>query len=309
MTRRLGRRPILETTRQLQLVLGSLWLLDGVLQLQPKMFGPDFVSNVLAPVRSGQPGFVAGPLTQVDHLVELRSVGYNALFACVQILIGVGLLYRDTAKAALVTSMVWSLGVWSMGEGFGMLLTGQASPLTGAPGAVLLYGVLGILAWPRHGSEVEGARLLRRPARILWAFFWVGMAGLWLWPTNRAAGSFSSALTSAAAGEPGWLSHLQLGFAHVTSGEGALIAGILASASVAVGIGPLVGRHPNRYLLAGTVLSLIFWVTGEALGGMLTGLGTDPNSAPLVILLGLAAFPARVSLPSLAGRVPAPLPA
>ena len=29
--------------------LGIFWLIDGLLQLQPKMFGMDFVNNVLLP--------------------------------------------------------------------------------------------------------------------------------------------------------------------------------------------------------------------------------------------------------------------
>jgi hypothetical protein len=51
-------------------------------------------------------------------------------------------LNRRTVKAALIISFGWILGVWAVGEGFGLLLTGSASPLTGALGAVLLYG------WP-----------------------------------------------------------------------------------------------------------------------------------------------------------------
>ena len=36
-----------------------------------------------------------------------------------------------------------------LGEGLGMLLTGSASALTGAPGSALLYGLIGLMAWPR----------------------------------------------------------------------------------------------------------------------------------------------------------------
>jgi hypothetical protein len=38
----------------------------------------------------------------------------------------------------------------------------------------------------------------------------------------------------------------------------------------------------------GIILSLVFWVVGQSLGGYYTGLATDPNSAPLFILLGVA---------------------
>ena len=53
--------------RTLQIALGLLWLLDGVLQAQPFMFTSDFVTQVIAPVGQGQPGFVSGPV----HWVRL----------------------------------------------------------------------------------------------------------------------------------------------------------------------------------------------------------------------------------------------
>jgi hypothetical protein len=35
-----------------------LWLLDGILQLRPEMFGQDFVNNVLVPLKAGHPAFL-----------------------------------------------------------------------------------------------------------------------------------------------------------------------------------------------------------------------------------------------------------
>jgi hypothetical protein len=44
--------------------------------------------------------------------------------------------------------IAWSLGVWWFGEGLGMVLTGDTSPVNGAPGAVILYALLAVLLWP-----------------------------------------------------------------------------------------------------------------------------------------------------------------
>ena len=95
-----------------------------------------------------------------------------------QILIGVGLLIRQTVKPALVLSLVWALGVWSLGEGFGMLFTGMASPLTGAPGGALLYLAIGVLVWPRAGGPVPtGSAASEGPlsewgGKAIWAMVW-----------------------------------------------------------------------------------------------------------------------------------------
>src|SRR6201999_908826 len=62
---------------------------------------------------------------------------------------GIGLFFRRAVKPALVASFVWGAGIYLFGEGFGMVLTGQTSPLQGAPGAVCFYMLLGVLVWPK----------------------------------------------------------------------------------------------------------------------------------------------------------------
>ena len=41
---------------------------------------------------------------------------------------------------------------------------------------------------------------------------------------------------------------------------------------------------------------VLYWVIGQCMGGFWTGLATDPNAAPLVTLLDLAAFASIKSL-------------
>jgi hypothetical protein len=293
---RADRTPFRVTARRVQIGLGLLWLLDGVLQFQPRMFGPDFVTGILQPASAGQPAFIAWPLDHVDHLVGASPAPFNGVFGTMQLLIGIGLLVRDTVKPALVLSVMWSLGVWAVGEGFGMVFMGQASPLTGAPGAVLLYAVIAILVWPRHANRPDGAAAGEGPmgetgARIVWAVLWSAMGVLWLLPANRNPNGVSASLTTAAAGEPGWLSHIQLALAHACAGAGSGLALTLAVVSCWIGVGPLVTGRPTLFLVAGAALSLDFWILGQSFGGILTGLGTDPNAGPLFILLAVAIFP------------------
>jgi hypothetical protein len=134
--------------RVLQIVLGLFWLLDAALQFQPFMFGQGFV-GLLQANASGQP-FVFGDLiTHVGNFLSPDIAVWNVFFALIQVAIAAGLLFRRTVRPALVLSFAWVLGVWFFGEGMGMLLTGTASALTGAPGSVFMYGLLGLMAWPR----------------------------------------------------------------------------------------------------------------------------------------------------------------
>ena len=273
------------SARSIQIGLGLLWLLDGLLQLQPKMFGPDFAHGVILPMVQGQPAVVSSAMTHVAHLVSVQPALADTLFAAVQILIGAGLLVRETVKPALVLSFAWALGVWALGEGFGMLFTG-GSPLTGAPGAALLYVAIGVLAWPRAaGPAVSGPAaadgpLGARGGKAVWAVVWSGMGILWLLPANRAGGSISGAMRASVAGEPGWLAHGQLSVSHALGGGGGSVAVVAGVLSFVIGLGPLVSRHTTAFLVAGAALALDYWVFGEAFGGMFTGLGRTPTRGP-----------------------------
>ncbi|HMD46833.1 MAG TPA: hypothetical protein VKG43_11770, partial [Acidimicrobiales bacterium] len=104
----------------------------------------------------------------------------------------------------------------------------------------------------------------------------------------------SGAIAGAASGEPGWLARLQLSAAHALGGSGTAVAVILAVVSVAIGLGPLITRRTTVFLVAGAALSLDYWILGQSLGGIFTGMATDPNTGPLVVLLALTLFPSRV---------------
>jgi hypothetical protein len=294
------------SARAIQIGLGMIWLLDGLLQLQPKMFGSGFADNVILPTTMRQPGVVSDTITHVAHLIAVQPALVNAVFAATQILIGIGLLIRETVKPALALSFVWALGVWALGEGLGMLFTGMASPLTGAPGAALLYVAIGILVWPRTaGPAVDGPAAAEGPlgargGKAIWAVTWVGMGILWLLPANRSGGTISGAISGAVTGEPGWLAHVQLAVAHALASGGGSVAVVCAGLSFVIGLGPLVSRHTTVFLVAGAALALDYWVFGEAFGGVFTGLGTDPNTGPLLVLLALAVYPNRAPARSVA---------
>lgn len=118
------------TRRHLQVALGILWLLDGGLQLQPFMFSHSFLTHVIEPTAAGQPRFVAVSILRAAHLMSRHLAFDNSGAAAIQVLIGVGMLVPRTVKPALLVSFAWALGVWALGEGFGVL---PACPPTSPP--------------------------------------------------------------------------------------------------------------------------------------------------------------------------------
>ena len=299
----------LHRARVVQVVLGCIWILDGALQLQPRMFGQGLVNQMILPMANGQPVPVSWSITQLAHFIRPDAAVWNLLFGLIQLGIGVGMLFRKTVKPAIIAMAVWAFGVWWFGEGFGMLLTGAASPLTGAPGAVLLYPLIGLLVWPTESeqSEVEpgiassaavSGPLGSGAAMFAWSGFWALSAVLWLLPANRAGGSINSTLVSMSSGEPSWYAHVETSIANALPHSGSVLPWLLAMVSLVIAAGPLLSRRPTPFLAMGVALQCLFWVTGMALGAVMTGMGTDPNVAPLVALLAFAMVPTLHAIPA-----------
>jgi hypothetical protein len=150
---------LVRTQRTLQVVLGLFWLLDAGLQFQPFMFGKGFTTTFLLNNAQGQPDVIRWIITNVGHFVGPHVAAWNTFFALIQLAIGAGLLFRRTVRPALAISFFWVAGVWFFGEGLGLILTGSATALTGAPGSVLMYGLIGLMAWPRPAGGRAGESL------------------------------------------------------------------------------------------------------------------------------------------------------
>ena len=292
--------------RLLQLALGTSWLLDAVLQGQSFMFTRAF-ARMLADSASGNPAFVASPITWSAHIIGHHVAAANLVFATVQLLLALGIALRPTVKIALAASVAWSLAVWWLGEGLGSVLTGNASPVSGAPGAVIIYALLAVLLWPtrtdRPAAFAAGRSVGAPTARVLWLVLWGSLSFLSLQQAVSSPRGLSSMISGMAAGEPGWL-------AVTDTRVGALLGrhGLAASIVLAVTLGVIAAGVylPTRAARAAIVLAvfvaLAIWVA-EALGGVLTGSGTDPGSGPLLALLAVAYWPSgAVAGPAAAGR-------
>ena len=156
-----------DSRRTIQTVLGLIWLLDGGLQFQSFMYGKGFI-QLLTGLSAGQPDWVAssvnwgGPSPPGEQDVfntRSRWCRWRSASGC------------STAARSSQRSRCRSYGRWSCGGSArrsgccswrppdGRLRDGD--PLTGAPGAVLLYGLIGA----DRLAERSPGRLARRPRR------------------------------------------------------------------------------------------------------------------------------------------------
>jgi len=284
-----------DAKRVLQLALAAIWMLDAVLQYQAFMYSRGF-GQMLAATAPGNPRVVASPITWDATLIEHHPTLLNTVFATIQLAIAIGIAYRPTVKLALGASVAWSLGVWWFGEGLGDVLTGGASPLNGAPGAVLIYAIIAILLWPADrdaSAPVIAARAVGlTAARAIWVVFWAAMVFFTLQSANLTGQGLHDLITGMASGEPGWLASAENGAASALAHHGVAGSVLLAAAFALIAAGVfLPARAARGVLVLAFAVAAFIWVIGEAFGGLLTGGGTDPNSGPLLALLALLYWP------------------
>jgi hypothetical protein len=163
------------------------------------------------------------------------------------------------------------------------VLSGAASPLNGAPGAVVVYALLAVLLWPAGRAApapFTAARAVGAPAaRGVWLVLWLSLAWFALTPANRAPQALHDMIAGMESGEPGWLATLDRGAAALVAGQGLAASIALAASLVVIGAGIWLPRPAARAaLLLAMLVALVTWVFGEALGAIFTGGGTDPNA-------------------------------
>ena len=289
-------------------ILGTLWLIDGLLQLEPKMFTMDMVNGIMVPTLHSQPSPIATSLHWIITITTQHLTLVNLLIAIVQICLGIGLLLfpERWGKALVIASVVWAFIVWFGGEGLSMLLTGQGSILTGAPGAVLLYPLLGLVVYPRQQSRSTSKDAAARPMmsgllshlQLRWALsgFWLFGALLQLQPYWWQPGQISQAIGSMTG--QGGLNRILVdpflqGLSNITASIEVPLNIALIVVFLALGLTLVLLKEEQMRpaLIASIVASLVIWYCTQGLGQIFTGMSTDFNSGLLLVVMALACWP------------------
>ncbi len=291
----------------LRVGFGLLWILDGILQAQPKMAG-GLAAQVIQPTAAASPTWVQHVANWGGTIWSYHPITSAAASVWVQVGIGVWLLVAKNgpwSRLAGLASVAWGLVVWVFGESFGGIFAPGLSWLTGAPGAVLIYVVAGaLIALP------EDAWRTARLGRLLLAgigLFFIGMAVLQAWPgrgfwpgtLHGQPGTLAGMVQSmASTPQPHVLSALVARFGAFAASNGFAVNLVVVIALAAMGAVFLTGRpRLVRYAVwFGLVFCLADWVLVQDFG-FLGGLGTDPNSMIPWILLFFAGYLALTPAP------------
>jgi hypothetical protein len=263
--------------------------------MQPFMFTKGFASEVLGSAAVSQPAPMRQTITTVEHVVGAHPAAWNLLFAITELLIGVGMLAsRDGrfARVACRCSIAWGLGVWTVGEGFGGLLTGHAAASTGAPGAAALYVLLSVVAWPKPSARGVEEPLSACLLANTWRFVWLCGAALAVLPAQWGATGLGGQAAMGWMMSPTWAVHPTLAVATWLNAlppwSAAALSISVVTVLLAIAINQRRGKPTSPALLAGAGLAIVFWMFGQGFGGLSTGTATDVGTGPLVVVLAIA---------------------
>ncbi len=146
-----------------QQLLGSIWLVDGILELLPGTT-QNFLL-IIQGVAQGEPAWLRGLLLWGARMLGPQAVLWNDALGVLEIGLGLLLVFRFHVRFMLAASIGLSVPIWIWGQAFGGILTGSATDM----GAMPLYVLAALLVWPAgetmtRGQANQGDRADTRPA-------------------------------------------------------------------------------------------------------------------------------------------------
>jgi cytochrome oxidase Cu insertion factor (SCO1/SenC/PrrC family) len=289
--------------RILRIGFGILWVFDGLLQAQSAM-PLGLPSGVIQPGAVGSPDWVQHLVNSGVTIWNNHPVEAAAATVWIQIGLGLWLLVAPRGRWSRLGGLAgagWGLLVWVFGESLGGILAPGASWLFGAPGAVLLYVVAGVLlALDERAFETPrlGRIILTGGGAAV-----VAMAVLQAWPgrgfwQGRGGGLAVMVRQMANTPQPGFLSSWIRSFGSLVDAHGWAVNLVVVVALGVTGGLMMTGRRRTAAAgLAGfTALCLADWVLVQDLG-FFGGLGTDPNSMLPTALVLVGGYVAEFHLP------------
>jgi hypothetical protein len=276
--------------------LAALWSLDALLKLQPAMFSAALFVNVLGPTAvDGQPPWLYRLLSWFDGLwvrhMAVADLGVFLVEAAIAGLLWLG-PDRRVGRAGLWALVAWGTLVWVLGEGLGGLVSGDATVLTEAPGASLLYVGAAVLLLLPDAAWRSGR--VHRWLAVGMGVFWLLGAALQaqpdFWTAPGLGGVFGDVTMNGP--QPEFLAILTnamlvLAFRAPVALNAALILVMLVLA-----LALLTGAWRRGAEGLAIAFGLFMWACAQGFGGLWTGTATDPGSAVPVTLLTLLALQA-----------------
>lgn len=219
----------------------------------------------------------------------------------IQVTLGVSIISKPKSlyRLALTASTAWSALIWVFGQAFGgvfaqsasgTLTIGTPSLYTGFPGSALLYLYLSlILLLPDNVWRRES----QRRYSLLWDFaplLLLVATIIQLNPGMFTAGGQSTIFqNNVDINIPVSLAWSVEPLARYSVAS-PLLANIIEVIPIVACVVPWLAGYRRHAFILTCVFSVFVWWFGMGIGAILTGLGTDPNTPPLLIAISYLAL-------------------
>lgn len=277
--------------------LGVLWIISGLLQLQPG-FIFSFASRVMSPQLSGQPFWLTNINLWFIGVWQAHPVSADISTMLVEIGLGVLLLLDLRGvlqKQVLKFSLIWALLVWIFFQSMGGLVGPQASLVTGSPGSFALYAICSYfllleLSW-------DNERIKKTLARFVGSIWLLGallqaIPGEGFWKVANLKGLF---LTTANIPQPLFLQNLLSFIISVLSNFPFLFnLGLITIFLVLAAVFMRKNIATYWIVVSGLVLFFIWWIGQDF--GVVGETRVDIGLAPVVVFVELVSKSKKLSI-------------
>lgn len=283
--------------------LSVLWLFDAALKLQPKMFTPSLIGDILAPAaQDSQPPWVYNLIAFSARIWQHHMVLFELGIFLIEAFIGLALWFgpeQSLGRAGLIISIFWSAVVFVFAEGFGGIFTGSASFLSGFPGSGPVYIALAFILLKSPEVWVS-ARFRSWLKRGLGGFFLLSgliqvMPGTGFWTGPGLAGTFGDVTMMGT--QPVLVQRMLNAVLPLLLSAPVLFNLVFATILLAFGVFLWRGRLNIVGWRLLWVWLFFVWSFAQAFGTLFTGTGTDPGPL-LPLALFLALYVRKVGLAS-----------
>ena len=261
---------------------GILWIIDGILQIQPGM-GSHFIEYIL------EPNAAYGGITSIvtEKMIGIWSInpeGIDIFSSLIQIYIGFITIFASSKKILALTQIVtilWATMIWVFGEGFGGLFIPGYSILSGFPGSALIY----VLAAAEILLLVTGSDI-----KHVYKFFVISDAAIIfgaLLLEILPAGSLFNSIPQCFMPSPFWF----LNFANniqVLLVRFSFISSLVLTLLLVISLYGILMDFRPAFLVAAAI-SFFSWIFFQGLG-MFSAMSTDPNTGLPLVILNLTLF-------------------
>jgi uncharacterized membrane protein YphA (DoxX/SURF4 family) len=149
----------------LRIAFGFVWAIDAWFKWQPSFLNG--LSDMLSSMAQGQPAWAKAWIELWIHIVNINPHLFAILVAIIETYIAISLIFGFFTRITLIGSIVFSLLLWSIGEGFGGPYTAGSTDI----GCAIMYAFVAValwigMSWKTFSIDARFAKVNNPPAEV-----------------------------------------------------------------------------------------------------------------------------------------------